>query len=170
MGLERIGPDDKGSAVRQFRMCGLQLGLLAGDHGPVLAPVELERLARLEYQWDESSAPNSLGVALAVRLPGPRESRDAIVGTIVSQGHEIGVHLLDRASLLARLAGLDPQPGRELLGKRVQLARAIGNLELRLHRIRPQVLADRVARQSRASFNLTDRDVLPEMPASNYTQ
>ena len=170
MGLERIGPHDESLAVRQLGVCGLQLGLLAGDHRPVLAPVELECLAWLKHQRHESPAPTRLGVALTIGLPGPHERRHAVVGTIVAQNHEIRVHLPGRAPLLARLAGVDPQPRRQLLRKRVQLARPNWNLELRLDRIRPQVLADRVARQSRAPFNLSDRDVLTEMPASNYTQ
>ena len=170
VGLERIGPHDERLAVRQLGVRGLQPGLLAGDHGPVLAPVELERLARLEHQRHECPAPAGLRVTLAVGLPRPHKRRHTVVGTIVSQDHEICVHLPGCAPLLARLAGLDPQPRRQLLGKRIQLAGPCRNLELRFYRIGPQVLANGVARQSRATLNLSDRDVLPEMPASDYTQ
>ena len=50
VGLQRVGPEQEGSAVAQLEVRDLQLGALAGDDGPVLAPVELERLASAEGQ------------------------------------------------------------------------------------------------------------------------
>jgi hypothetical protein len=40
MSLQQIGPDDEGPAMRQLGMCHLQLGTLAGDDCPILAPGE----------------------------------------------------------------------------------------------------------------------------------
>ena len=170
VGLERIGSHDERSAVRELGVRRLQLGPLAAEHGPVLAPVELEGLARREDQGNERAAAAGLGIALTVGLPGPHEDGNAPKGAAIAQGHQIGVHLLRRALLLARLAGLDLQPPRQLLRERIQLARPLGNLDLRLHRPGAQVLADRVARQARAPLDLPDRHILPEMPAPDYTQ
>ncbi len=71
---------------------------------------------------------------LAFRLPGPHEGCHPAVGAGVAQGNEVGVHLPRRAPLLARLGHLHPKPRRQLLSKRVQVARPVGNLELRLYR------------------------------------
>ena len=79
----------------------LQLGPLAGDHLQVLASVELERLLRHEHKRHESAPATGLGIALTVDLPLPGEGSDAVVGTVIAQHDQIGVHLLDRAPLLA---------------------------------------------------------------------
>ena len=47
--LQWIGADEEGAAVAKLDMSCLQLHPLAADDRPILAPVELERLARLEY-------------------------------------------------------------------------------------------------------------------------
>jgi Transposase zinc-binding domain len=62
------------------------------------------------------------------------------------------------------------QPTRQLLGKRVQLARPCRNLKHRLHRTAAQILADRVARQTRPPLDLADRHPLTKMPPPDYTQ
>ena len=70
VGLQQIGPHDEGPAVAELDMGDLQLGALAADHRPVLAPVELERLARLEDQRHEGAAAGGLILlALPIRLP-----------------------------------------------------------------------------------------------------
>jgi hypothetical protein len=43
VGLQQIGPQEEGAAVAELELRDLQLGTLAVDDGPVLAPVELER-------------------------------------------------------------------------------------------------------------------------------
>ena len=48
MGLQGIGPQKEGPAVRQLDMRHLQLHPLAADDRKVLAPVKLERLAGAE--------------------------------------------------------------------------------------------------------------------------
>ena len=110
VGLERVGSHDEGPAVRELGVRHLQLGALAAELGPVLAPVELESLARRKDQGNERPATAGLGVALTVGLPGSYEGGDAPVGAVIAQGCQIGVHLLGRALLLARLARLDTQP------------------------------------------------------------
>ena len=47
--LQWIGADEEGAAVAKLDMGCLQLNPIAADDRPILAPVELERLARLEY-------------------------------------------------------------------------------------------------------------------------
>jgi len=89
------------------------------------------------------------------------------------QRDEISVKLLGRPLLLARLdrlACLNPQPTRQLLGIRVQLAWPVGLLENRLHRIGTQIFADRVARQAGTPLDLVNGYALPKMPAADQTE
>lgn len=60
VGLQGIGPQKEGPAVRQLDMGDLELHPLATDYRKVLAPVELERLAGAESQGDEGAAPRRL--------------------------------------------------------------------------------------------------------------
>lgn len=46
--LWQVGPHVEAAAVAELELRHLQLGALAGEHGPVLAPVKLEGLAGLE--------------------------------------------------------------------------------------------------------------------------
>ena len=170
VGLEKVCPHDEGPAVRQLRVRHLQLDPFPAQHRPVLAPVELERLTRRKGQRHEGAAPARLGVPLAFRLPGPYERRHPAVGAPVAQLDQIVVHLPRRAPLLAGLARLDPEPRLEPVGKRVQVARPVGNLELRLNGTRPQVLADGIARQSCPPLDLPDRYLLAKIPASDNAQ
>lgn len=102
MGLQQIGADEEGAAVGQLDMGDLQLDPLAADDRPILAPIELECLARLESQRNESVPANRLLFALPVFLPVPGEGRDAAIGAVKAQRDQIGVQLLQRALLLAR--------------------------------------------------------------------
>ena len=63
---------------------------------------------------------------------------------LAAQRDKVGVQVLRGPLLLARFACFLPQSTHQLLGKWVQFAWPIGNLELWLHRVRPQVFADRV--------------------------
>ncbi len=170
MGLERIGPYDKCPAVRELGMRRLQLDPLTADQRPVLAPVELEGVARRKDQRHECAATAGLRFELTIRLPGPHEYRDATIGALIAKGYEIGMHLLSRALLLARLGSLDLQPTRQLLRERIQLAGPLGNFELRFHRAAAQILADGVARQPGPLRYLSDRYPVPQMPATDHTQ
>ena len=161
VGLQQVGPEQEGPAVRELDVGDLELGALAGNRRPVLAPVELEGLPGLEGQRHEGAASGGLLFALAVGLPLPRKGRDPVIGALVAEGDQIGVDLLQGPPLLARLARLRPQPGRQLVGEGIQLARPLRNLERRLDRPRPQVLADRVPRQTRPPRDLPDRKADP---------
>ena len=112
---------DRRARVRQLDMRHLKLCALAAHNGIVLAPVELECLARAERQRNEG--PAARGLLLALSLPAtPRKSRHPAIGAGEAERHQIGVQLLQRSPLLARLPGLGLQPARQLLGKRIKLA------------------------------------------------
>jgi hypothetical protein len=132
--LQRIGPHDERPAVRQLEVRHLQLGALTADDRPVLAPVELEGLAWLEHQRHEGAAPAGLLLPLPIAFQA-RKGRDPVVGAVIAQ--------LTRSACICLtvrfcLRDLPPRSAasRQLLGKRVQLARPVGNLELRLDRVR----------------------------------
>ena len=133
VGLQQIGPQQECPAVRQLDMRHLQLGALAAQNGPVLAPVELEGLAGREDERHEGPAPRGLQFPMPIRPPLSCKGGDPVVGTGEAQGDKIGVQLLDGAALLARLAGLGLQPTRQLRGIRIELARPLGHGELRLN-------------------------------------
>ena len=85
VGLQQIGPHDEGFAVRQLGVRHLQLGPFAAEHGPVLAPVKLESLARGKNQRHECAPAGGLGITLTVRLPLAHESRNPAIGAIVTK-------------------------------------------------------------------------------------
>jgi len=64
-GLQRIGPDDEGSALGELGVGYLQLVALTADDGIVFGPVELESLARGKAQWHEG--PETCGLPLTPR-------------------------------------------------------------------------------------------------------
>lgn len=98
------------TAVAELGVGHLQLGALAADDGPVFAPVELERFTGTEGQGHEgASASGSLGF-LPFGLPDTCKGGHAVVRTVVAQSGQVGVHLLDRAPLFARFAGLSLEP------------------------------------------------------------
>ena len=106
MRLLRIRTQDEGAAVAELDVGDLQLHPLAPDDRPILRPVELERLARQERQRHERAATAGLLLAMPGRLPLAGEGRHAVVGAVVAEGDQIGVQLLDRPLLFARLPGL----------------------------------------------------------------
>jgi hypothetical protein len=146
VGLQQIGAHNEGAAVRQLEVCHLQPRPLPAQHRPVLAPVELKGLARLEHKGHEDATASGVLHTLPVRLPLSDERGHTPVRTLVAEDDEIGVQLLHGALLLAGLAGFDLEPVRQLVGKPVQLARPLRDLELRLHRAGAQVFADGVPR------------------------
>ncbi len=170
VGLQQVGPEQERPAVRQLDVGELELRVLPGNRPPVLAPVELEGLPGLEHERHEGAASGSLLLALAVGLPLPREGGDPVVGALVAEGDQIGVDLPQGPPLLAGLARLRLQPGQQLVSERIELARPFRNLEYRLHRPRPQVLADRVPRQPRPPRNLPNRKPIPQRPPSDHAQ
>jgi len=170
VGLQQIGAHDERAAVAELEVRHLQLGALAGDDSPVLAPVELECLARAEGQRHEGAASGGLLHFVAVCIPLACKGRHAVVRPLVAQRCQIGVHLLERAALLAGLGGLALEPAAELLGKGVELARAdalrVAGRRLAL----AKVLADGVARQARAPGYLSNGQLLSQCPTSDDTQ
>lgn len=102
--------------------------------GPVLAPIEMERFTGLEDQRHIGAASRCLFSTVLILAPGPGKSRDAFIGAIISQLHQIRVHLFDRAPLFARLAGVDQKPSGQPIRIWVQFAWTLGRLELRLLR------------------------------------
>jgi len=101
MGLQQIGAQQKGPAVRQLDMGHLKLDALNPDMGPALTPIELERLTRLKYQRHECSSICRAMRARAVAFPVPHEGRDPFIGAIKAKLHQIGMHLPDRPTFLA---------------------------------------------------------------------
>jgi len=161
MCLQGIGAQQVGAAVRQLDMCNLQLRALTAENREVLAPVELEGLPGAESQRNKGAAASCLLVALTICPPLSRKGRHPVVGTGEAKHHEIGMHLLQRLPVLARLPGIRLEPARKLLGKGIKLARPIWRREVWLDRIVIQILLDRVPRHPSASRDLPDRQALP---------
>jgi hypothetical protein len=120
--LQQIGPDAERPAMAELEMRHLQLGALAGNHRPILAPVELERLPWPKYQRDERAAAGSFKRLLAFGAPFPVEGRHPPVRTFEPEGYQICVDLPQSAPLFPRFCCLDYQPGGQLLGVGIELA------------------------------------------------
>jgi hypothetical protein len=170
MGLKQVGPKQKRPAVRELDVGDLELRVLPGKRRPVLAPVELEGLPGLEHERHEDAASGGLLFALARGLPRPCKGRDPVVGALVAERDQISVKLLQGPPLLAGLARLSLQPGRQLVREGIELAGPFRNLERRLHRPSSQVLADRVPRQPRPPRYLPDGKPIPQCPPSDHAQ
>jgi hypothetical protein len=89
--LQQIGPNQKGTAVRQLDVGDLKLGALAAQNGKILAPIKLEGLARAKRQGREGAAPRRLLLPLAINPPVMRKSRDPAVGPIKVESHQLGM-------------------------------------------------------------------------------
>lgn len=140
VGLQQVGAQQKGPAVRQLDVGHLKLGTLSTQNGEVVAPVELEGLARTEGQGDKGPPSCRLLLTLTVRAPVPRKGGHAVVGSGEAELDQIGVHLLQRSSLLARLADLRLQPAGQLPREGVKLAWTFRRRKLWLDRVRRQML------------------------------
>src|SRR3546814_13092784 len=102
--------------------------------------------------WSSDVCSSDLLLLTAILIaPCPREGGDTAIGTVIPEARQISVQLLDRALLLARASHLPLQPGRKPFHERIQLARPLGHLELRLDRISPQPFTDRITSQSPAT-------------------
>lgn len=143
-------------------MCDLQLCALAAQHCIILAPVELECLSRTEKQRNEYAAPRGLLFTLPIRPPITRERSYPTVGAGEAESHQIGMKLLQRPALLARLPSFGLQPACQLVRKRVKLARSFRYRERRLDRASIQILRDGIARQSSSPTDLADRLLLTQ--------
>lgn len=79
----------------------LQLDPLATDIGPVLAPVELESLPRRKCQRHKGSSVCRMLRALPFAFPCTNEGGNALIGAVISQLHQIGMHQLRRPAFFA---------------------------------------------------------------------
>ena len=75
VGLQRIGAQQKGPAVRQLDVRHLQLRAFAAQNSKVLAPVKLEGIARVKMQRHKGPAPCRLLLALPIGAPPSRKCR-----------------------------------------------------------------------------------------------
>lgn len=157
VGLQGIGSQQEGPAVRQLDVGYLELHAVVADHREVFAPVELECLAGAESQRNEGATPRSLLLSVPIGPPLSRKGSNTVVGPVETKCHQIGMHLLQRLTLFAGLPGIGLQPARQLLGKGIKLARPLGRREMRLDRIGGQMFGHGIARQARATGNLPDR-------------
>lgn len=155
--LQEIGANDEGAAVTQLRMGHLQLGALIADDRPVLGPIELECLARLERQRHEGAASRGLLLSLQIRLPLPGESSNTTVRPLIAKAQQIGMKLFHRAFLFAVLFGFRSKPSRQTVGKSIKFARPIRHLEFRFDAIRAQIFANGIPGQAGPAANLADR-------------
>ena len=80
------------------------------------------------------------------------------------------MQLLHGPPLLARLPGFGLEPTRQLLGKGVNLALTFRRREIWLDRVRRQMLGHGIARHARQPCNLADRQLLPQVHASDDVQ
>lgn len=126
-------------------MGNLQLCALTAQNGKILTPVKLECFPRAKDQWHEGAAPCCLALPLPISPPVPCKRSDPTVGSGKTEHHQIGMQLLQRSPLLARLACFRLQPAGQLLRIRIKLALPIWCRELRLNRPRIQILLDGVA-------------------------
>jgi hypothetical protein len=156
--------------MAQLEMRDLQLGPLATDDGPVLAPIELECLASAKHERHERATAHGLLDLLTPCRPGSRECRYSVVRPLETQRDQIGVHLLERTPLFARLGRLRLEPSCKLLRERIEFAWTSSLRVLRLDGIGSQVLLDRISRQAGAPGYLSDRQLLSQCPTPDHTQ
>lgn len=155
------GPNEEGAAVGELEVRNLQLHALAANHHSVFRPVELEGFARQEGQWNECAAAGGLLLPLPGALPISGERCHVIVRPLIAERHAIGAQLFDGLLLLARLAFFLAKHVRQLIGVGIELAWPIGDLELGLDPVGPQIPANRVPRQASAPRYLADRKMIP---------
>src|SRR3990167_309900 len=141
MRLKDIGAYEERTAVTELEVRDLKLGTNTVYDRPVLAPIELERLARRKRERHKSAASARLLLDAVLVLPGPCKRRHTAIRAVIPKAHQIGMQLLDRALLLARPRHLPPQPCRQPVSVRIQLARPVRRPETRLNHLGSQVLA-----------------------------
>ena len=145
----------------QLEVRDLELHTLAAAHSPILAPVELERLARRKYQRYERTTASNPGHFPLPATPVSRKSSYPIVGAPVTQCDQVTVHLPQITALLTAFTGLGLQPTSELVLKRIKLAGSFRRCVLRRNDFVLQIFTDGVPRQSAASADLAARESVP---------
>src|SRR5476649_2353386 len=111
--------------MTELELRDLQLGALAVDDGPVLAPVELEGFTERKGQRHKGASPSGSCVLLLLLAPAPRECSDPIIRAGETQRAQVSVDLLERSALLTRSLGFCVQPLCKLRRESVELARAL---------------------------------------------
>jgi hypothetical protein len=114
VGLLPVGPKHERPAMGELHVGDLQLLPLAAHHRPVLAPVELERLARREHQRHERPATGFLRRLAMLTPPPTGEGRYSVIRAPIAERDQIGMHLPQVTPLLTALPTLGRQPDREL--------------------------------------------------------
>ena len=102
--LQRIGAQKERPAVAQLELRHLELDALAGNHRPVLAPVELERLTRSKRQRHKRAAPGGPRQLLLRLSPRPGKRRHPVIRALETQGNQIRVQTPQVATMLAAFA------------------------------------------------------------------
>ncbi len=169
VGLGQVGTHEVGTAVAELEVGDLQLGADAVDLYPVLAPVELEGLARGELQGHIGLL-GRLQPGFLLRLaPLASEGCHTIVGAGIAEVNQILVQAFHGAALLAVPSGLPEQPVGQRLLVIIQFAGAFARRVAGFELLAGEVFADRVSGQPGAAGDLPDRHAVTQVPASNYT-
>ena len=84
VGLQKVGPNGEGPAIRQLGVRHLQLGAHTTQDRPILTPVELEGFTRLKGQRHEGAPPADLLLALPVYFPLADKGRQTTVRAVIS--------------------------------------------------------------------------------------
>ena len=129
MRLQWICAHQECSAVRELRMGRLQLDPFTTNGSPVFAPVELERLARLEHQRHKRAASSCMFYTMPILTPHTGEGGYTCIRSLVTKLHQIRMHLLHCASLFARFACLSQQPCRQTIRVRIKVTCSFGALD-----------------------------------------
>lgn len=101
---EQIGAQEERSAVAELELRDLQLGALAIDDSPILAPVELKRFTKGKGEGHKGTATGGSGAFLLFLSPATRERGDKVAGAGEAQRAEVSVNLLQGSARLARAA------------------------------------------------------------------
>ena len=98
-------------------MSNLKFDPFTADIGPIFAPVELEGFPGLEHQRYIGAAPGCLLCAVPFVTPSAGKSRHAFIGAVISQLHQISMHLRDfRVWIKSQVDNLSAY-GASLLGR-----------------------------------------------------
>lgn len=89
VGLQEVGTQDKGAAMAELEVRHLQLDALTLNDGPVLAPIELERLPRGKHQRHKRASPSGPCHLLLRLAPAPGKGRNPIIGPGITQRAQV---------------------------------------------------------------------------------
>jgi hypothetical protein len=166
--LAWIGHQPERPARRQLHVRKLQAPAQTAHKGVLAAPVELERLPKLEHQR------HVCGALRRIRLLGlpaaHKRAHPPIAAAITQRPHRRKEHRR-RAPLAPATVAVRLEPRGEQLRPPVELARAPSRRVLRFHHRRPaQPPPHRVPREPRAPRHLAQRHPVPEMHPSDLRQ